>query len=214
MFKKFKPFSGYCPVPILPSSQVAATSYMQHLAYLEWYIAQLQNEIEQSGSVVANPELTGDEPDLTGIQINGENYAIPEGGSGSDITYASGTCSVVVGNTTVSGGSWERIGDKLFISLPNLSDAMAETGVSTFSLSGIGVDFPAIRSEKISLFVIYSTSSVYLFECTVSGSGSTLLFSNLKVLVCAVGTWTDESANAAYYLQYFTPKTLTLTVSE
>lgn len=45
--KKFKPFSGFCPVPVLPSSQVAATSYMQHLAYLEWYIEQLRKHFEQ-----------------------------------------------------------------------------------------------------------------------------------------------------------------------
>ena len=47
MFNKFKPFSGFCPVPVLPSSQVAATSYMQHLAYLEWYIEQLRKHFEQ-----------------------------------------------------------------------------------------------------------------------------------------------------------------------
>lgn len=46
MFNKFKPFSGFCPVPVLPSSQVAATSYMQHLAYLEWYIEQLRKHFE------------------------------------------------------------------------------------------------------------------------------------------------------------------------
>ena len=79
--KKFKPFSGFCPLPILPASQITATSYAQHLAYLEWYIAQLQAMIEQGGSVVANPEMTGDEPDLTGIQIGDTKYAVPEGGT-------------------------------------------------------------------------------------------------------------------------------------
>lgn len=47
MIKKFKPFSGFCPVPVLPSSQAAATSYMQHLAYLEWYIEQVRKHFEQ-----------------------------------------------------------------------------------------------------------------------------------------------------------------------
>ena len=47
MIKKFKPFSGFCPVPVLPSSQAAATSYMQHLAYLEWYIEQVREHFEQ-----------------------------------------------------------------------------------------------------------------------------------------------------------------------
>ena len=50
MIKKFKPFSGFCPVPVLPSSQVAATSYMQHLAYLEWYIEQLRKHFEEQDS--------------------------------------------------------------------------------------------------------------------------------------------------------------------
>lgn len=50
MFKKFKPFSGFCPVPVLPSSQVAATSYMQHLAYLEWYIEQMREHFETHDS--------------------------------------------------------------------------------------------------------------------------------------------------------------------
>lgn len=47
MIKKFKPFSGFCPVPVLPSSQVAATSYIQHLAYLEWYIEQVRKHFEE-----------------------------------------------------------------------------------------------------------------------------------------------------------------------
>lgn len=47
MIKKFKPFSGFCPVPVLPSSQAAATSYAQHLAYLEWYIEQMRKQFEQ-----------------------------------------------------------------------------------------------------------------------------------------------------------------------
>lgn len=47
MIKKFKPFSGFCPVPVLPASQSAATSYMQHLAYLEWYIEQVRKHFEQ-----------------------------------------------------------------------------------------------------------------------------------------------------------------------
>ena len=35
------------------------------------------------GSVIANPEMEGDEPDLTGIEIDGNKYKIPEGGESS-----------------------------------------------------------------------------------------------------------------------------------
>lgn len=43
---KIKPFKGWLPVPILPAAQVQATSYAQHLAYLEWYIDYLRAQVE------------------------------------------------------------------------------------------------------------------------------------------------------------------------
>lgn len=46
MAKKLKPFKGWLPVPVLPAAQVQATSYAQHLAYLEWYIDYLREQIE------------------------------------------------------------------------------------------------------------------------------------------------------------------------
>lgn len=42
---KIKPFKGWLPVPILPAAQVQATSYAQHLAYLEWYIDYLSGQV-------------------------------------------------------------------------------------------------------------------------------------------------------------------------
>lgn len=42
---KIKPFKGWLPVPILPAAQVQATSYAQHLAYLEWYIDYLAGQV-------------------------------------------------------------------------------------------------------------------------------------------------------------------------
>lgn len=34
--------------------------------------------------VVANPELSGDEPDLTGLQVGETKYAVPQGGGGNN----------------------------------------------------------------------------------------------------------------------------------
>lgn len=42
---KIKPFKGWLPVPILPAAQVQATSYAQHLVYLEWYIDYLSGQV-------------------------------------------------------------------------------------------------------------------------------------------------------------------------
>lgn len=237
-----KPFCGLLPVPILPAAQVAATSYEQHLAYIEWYIKHLYTEVSATEETVntlgdsvgslgetltalqttvdnipivkANEALVGTESDLTELTIGGVKYKIPEGGSGSDITYASGDCSVLVGAVTISGASWERIGKKVFVYLPDLGDAMAVTGQTTFSLSGLGMDFPAIKTEEIRLLDIYSATAVYLLQATVSGSGSTLLFSNIKILDQTVGSWSDLSTSFPYYLQYFTPITLTFTVDD
>lgn len=43
---KLKPFKGWLPVPILPAAQVQATSYAQHLAYIEWYLDYLRGQVE------------------------------------------------------------------------------------------------------------------------------------------------------------------------
>ena len=57
MAHKLKPFKGWLPVPVLPAAQVQATSYAQHLAYLQWYIDYLAEEIalcEQLANKVTN----------------------------------------------------------------------------------------------------------------------------------------------------------------
>ena len=46
-------------------------------------------------TVIANPELSGDEPDLTGLEVDGNKFKVPQGGGGSEyvdhITLAYGT---------------------------------------------------------------------------------------------------------------------------
>ena len=56
---KIKPFKGWLPVPMLPAAQVQASSYMQHLAYLEWYINYLFGQV-QLCEVLANKVTTID----------------------------------------------------------------------------------------------------------------------------------------------------------
>jgi hypothetical protein len=54
-----KPFKGFFPVPILPAAQVQATSYAQHLAYIEWYIDYLAEQVALC-EVLANKVTTID----------------------------------------------------------------------------------------------------------------------------------------------------------
>ena len=42
---------------------------------------------EGGSKVVANPELVGDEPDLTGLEVDGNKYKVPQGGGGTTNLY-------------------------------------------------------------------------------------------------------------------------------
>ena len=53
------PFRSFLPVPILPAAQVQATSYAQHLAYIEWYLDYLRGQVELY-EVLANKVTTID----------------------------------------------------------------------------------------------------------------------------------------------------------
>lgn len=46
-------------------------------------VGKLQDVVGGGGTtVIANPELTGDEPDLEGLQVGDTKYAVPQGGGG------------------------------------------------------------------------------------------------------------------------------------
>ena len=48
----------------------------------------LKEEIGEGGTeVIANPELTGDEANLTGLQVNDIKYKVPQGGTGGATLY-------------------------------------------------------------------------------------------------------------------------------
>lgn len=64
--RKLKPFKGWFPVPVLPAAQVQATSYAQHLAYLEWYIDYLSEQVALR-EVLAN-KVTSIDADSTDEQ--------------------------------------------------------------------------------------------------------------------------------------------------
>lgn len=63
---KLKKFKGWLPVPVLPAGQVAATSYAQQLAYLEWYVDYLASIIGNAQDV--NDKVTTLTPDVTDEQ--------------------------------------------------------------------------------------------------------------------------------------------------
>lgn len=63
---KLKKFKGWLPVPVLPAAQVAATSYAQQLAYLEWYVDYLASIIGNAQDV--NDKVTTLTPDVTDEQ--------------------------------------------------------------------------------------------------------------------------------------------------
>ena len=42
----------------------------------------LQEEVGGGSTVVANPTLVGDEDDLTGLEVDGTKYKVPQGGQG------------------------------------------------------------------------------------------------------------------------------------
>ena len=66
MARKIKPFKGWLPVPVLPAAQVQATSYAQHLAYLQWYIDYLSEQVALC-EVLAN-KVTNIDADSTDEQ--------------------------------------------------------------------------------------------------------------------------------------------------
>lgn len=63
---KLKKFKSWLPVPVLPAAQVAATSYAQQLAYLEWYVDYLAGIIGNAQDV--NDKVTTLTPDVTDEQ--------------------------------------------------------------------------------------------------------------------------------------------------
>ena len=57
--------------------------------------------------VVANPELVGDEPDLTGLEVDGNKYKVPQGGGQS---YTAGNGIAITDNVNVSKPILSRAG--------------------------------------------------------------------------------------------------------
>ena len=97
-----QPFHSFMPVPILPAAQMQATSYEQHLAYIEWYLNYLSKNFNES-SVKANEPLEGGEADLTELTVNNVKYAVPQGGGDDyNVLKVATPTSVVVGVDSIT----------------------------------------------------------------------------------------------------------------
>lgn len=164
----------------LPVSQVQATSYAYQVAYLEWVITQLENEIEglDVDSVIANPGETTDT--LSSIGIRGVNYKVgeqeSEDGSGT-VVYTDPHDTTRT--ETVGTFNYSRNGTGMILHFNELS-------APTISLTGVSVALPELSGkvripttrgvwktvDDEGIYVIGTTAGgdVYL---TLTGSGST-----------------------------------------
>ena len=225
-----RPFKGFMPVPVLPAAQVQATSYEQHLAYVEWYLnylsgtvntktEALEAAIAEKSTVVANEALGGTEPDLTELTVDGTKYKVPDGGGGGGGgDQTSGTFNVLVGSTTISGGVYVIDGGLLYLHMPDLSAAAAEANVTEISLSSIPMTFPAVENDKVSLIATAlgeNTGDIYTLQGVVSSAAGAFMIDDLEAAMFGYnGSWgfTSTTASVAYYLQYFFPRTLVFKV--
>lgn len=58
-------------------------------------VGKLQEVVGGGTEVIANPELTGDEPDLEGLEVDGAKYKVPSGSGNADhITLVNGATEV------------------------------------------------------------------------------------------------------------------------
>lgn len=104
--------------------------------------------------IKANPDLSGTEPDLTGVEFSGDKYAVPQGGGSSlmsDIVDVNGNYRFVEGNlsdgstgASLSYKKWSLSGTHLMIVLAgtvssNLTDYQALATVA----------FPSYINSKI-----------------------------------------------------------------
>ena len=217
------------PVPVLPAAQVQATSYEQHLAYVEWYlnylsgtvntkIEALEAAIEEKSTVKANEVLEGTEPDLTELTVDGVKYKVPDGGGGGGGDQTSGVFGVLVGSTTVSGGVYVIDGGLLYLHMPDLSAAAAEANVTQIALTSIPMTFPAVENDKVSLIATAlgeDTGNIYTLQGVVSSAAGAFMIDDLEAAMFGYnGSWsfTSTTAGVAYYLQYFFPRTLVFKV--
>lgn len=168
MIKKFKPFSGFCPVPVLPSSQVAATSYMQHLAYLEWYIEQVRKHFEEQDTDFDTAiEQIQDSFETVNADIEALDdrvAALEQSGGGGAAPALIRAYGLVSSETSAASGNIP-----LFAGL-STTDKLSVDGTTGAVKIGAGVSKVRISGGMIVLY----TGSARVIYCSVTrGAGGT-----------------------------------------
>ena len=75
----------------------------------------------ENTDVVVNPTLVGDEPDLTGLEVDGAKYKVPQGGGGTQLYQH--TITLITGSQTIK---------KSYASL-----TIINSSASQFTISGV-----------------------------------------------------------------------------
>lgn len=168
MIKKFKPFSGFCPVPVLPSSQAAATSYMQHLAYLEWYIEQMRKHFEQQDTDFdAAIEQIQDSFETVGADIEALDdrvSALEQSGGGGAAPALIRASGLVSSETSAASGSIPLFGGI------TTTDKITVDGTTGAVKIGAGVSKVRISGGMRALY----TGSARVIYCSITrGAGGT-----------------------------------------
>lgn len=134
-----KPFRSFLPVPILPASQVQATSYEQHLAYLEWYIDYMAKVLESAETVenkvtsISADSTDTDYPSAKAV-YNALQNVQPGGSTGPEILQAYGLgADIASDDVTVPLFSGYDNTDKLTVASNKIK---VGAGVTKIKLSG------------------------------------------------------------------------------
>lgn len=161
-----KPFHGFLPLPVLPAAQVQATSYEQHLAYIEWYLdylaGQLQNvETLDNKVTVINADSTDEQyPSAKAVYTAQHSLAQIIALIQSQIS----DIPVVVANPTLAGTEADLTG----LQVGDTKYAIPAGGSYTpnlVSAYGMGAE-PASDDVDIPLFARYTIGD----KLAVSGS--------------------------------------------
>lgn len=154
-------------------------------------------------------DISGDVADLE-LRVD----ALEQGGGGG--SQRTGNFRVQIGNTICSGGKYVIDGEMVYLYMPSTTPAVAESSATSITILDLPSDFPQTRIESLSwsrfyqglMYTITFASPVFLNGVlTLSVSRvQQFAFSQGSNVTCAY----DSNSGMAYYLQYFTPRVLTL----
>ena len=130
----------------------------------EFWLNEIAENLPGEGTtVVANPETTGTEEDLTALQVGDTKYLIPSGGSESQIEIV-----IATGTTLPSDKNFSYIQDKILSGIPVvLVKKVDATHAQYFWLSKTGGD-----SVISGISSIASTSTLYIDTVMINSSNA------------------------------------------